>query len=283
MKERKRLMVIITLILIIAILLIIHKNKKFKTIEECNKFLYNCKNKQRYIQVLKERANLYEEQENYSAAVGDFLKVLEYYSQSKNKSMIDNLYEDILTCYEELKQYNQVVAWSTKIIHDDTIEVSYDTYYRRACAYKELGEEAKAQADFKKTIELFAKANENHKDTIAWEMDDYLTRSKCYSNLGMYDNALEDIESAIKCLESIYPEFFYEKYTKDSFVKYNEDEKAIVQEDVLKLFEQLLNIQLNTDKLNESLKTCEKLIFLNPENQTYTSYKNEILEKLKTL
>ena len=58
-------MVIITLILIIAILLIIHKNKKFKTIEECNKFLYNCKNKQRYIQVLKERANLYEEQENY--------------------------------------------------------------------------------------------------------------------------------------------------------------------------------------------------------------------------
>lgn len=276
-------MVIITLILIIAILLIIHKNKKFKTIEECNKFLYNCKNKQRYIQVLKERANLYEEQENYSAAVGDFLKVLEYYSQSKDKSMIDNLYEDILTCYEELKQYNQVVAWSTKIIHDDTIEVSYDTYYRRACAYKELGEEAKAQADFKKTIELFAKANENHKNTIAWEMDDYLTRSKCYSNLGMYDNALEDIESAIKCLESIYPEFFYKKYTKDSFVKYNEDEKAIVQEDVLKLFEQLLNIQLNTDKLNESLKTCEKLIFLNPENQTYTSYKNEILEKLKTL
>lgn len=276
-------MVIITLILIIAILLIIHKNKKFKTIEECNKFLYNCKNKQRYMQVLKERANLYEEQENYSAAVGDFLKVLEYYSQSKDKSMIDNLYEDILTCYEELKQYNQVVAWSTKIIHDDTIEVSYDTYYRRACAYKELGEEAKAQADFKKTIELFAKANENHKNTIAWEMDDYLTRSKCYSNLGMYDNALEDIESAIKCLKSVYPEFFYEKYTKDSFVKYNEDEKAIVQEDVLKLFEQLLNIQLNTDKLNESLKTCEKLIFLNPENQTYTSYKNEILEKLKTL
>lgn len=207
-------MVIITLILIIAILLIIHKNKKFKTIEECNKFLYNCKNKQRYIQVLKERANLYEEQENYSAAVGDFLKVLEYYSQSKDKSMIDNLYEDILTCYEELKQYNQVVAWSTKIIHDDTIEVSYDTYYRRACAYKELGEEAKAQADFKKTIELFAKANENHKNTIAWEMDDYLTRSKCNSNLGMYDNALEDIESAIKCLESIYPEFFMKNTQK---------------------------------------------------------------------
>lgn len=283
MKERKGLMVIITLILIIAILLIIHKNKKFKTIEECNKFLYNCKNKQRYMQVLKERANLYEEQENYSAAVGDFLKVLEYYSQLKDKSMIDNLYEEILTCYEELKQYNQVVAWSTKIINDDTIEVSYDTYYRRACAYKELGEEAKAQADFKKTIELFAKANENHKDTIVWEMDDYLTRSKCYSNLGMYDNALEDIESAIKCLKSVYPEFFYEKYTKDIFVKYNEDEKAIVQEDVLKLFEQLLNIQLNTDKLNEALKTCEKLIFLNPENQIYTSYKNEILEKLKTL
>lgn len=283
MKERKGLMVIITLILIIAILLIIHKNKKFKTIEECNKFLYNCKNKQRYMQVLKVRANLYEEQENYSAAVGDFLKVLEYYSQLKDKSMIDNLYEEILTCYEELKQYNQVVAWSTKIIHNDTIEVSYDTYYRRACAYKELGEEAKAQADFKKTIELFAKANENHKDTIVWEMDDYLTRSKCYSNLGMYDNALEDIESAIKCLKSVYPEFFYEKYTKDSFVKYNEDEKAIVQEDVLKLFEQLLNIQLNTNKLNEALKTCEKLIFLNPENQTYTSYKNEILEKLKTL
>ncbi len=71
-------MAIITLILIIAILLIIHKNKKFKTIEECNKFLLKLVYIFVYFYNYKERANLYEEQENYSAAVGDFLKVLEY-------------------------------------------------------------------------------------------------------------------------------------------------------------------------------------------------------------
>lgn len=243
--------IIITTFFLIVIVLKTLKNKGFRTIEECNKFLFNCKNEQKYMQVLNERAYLYEEQENYSAAIEDCIKVVEYYSQSKDKSMMDELYGRIIFCYEELKKYEQVIFWCTKMINDSAIKVYEDTYYSRAIAYKELGEEEKAQADFKKAIELLTQNIENSLKNVGYgcTADYYLTRSKCYSNLGMYDYAWEDIESAIK----YYPELFNE-------------EKAEIREYVLKIFEQLSNIQLYANKLDK-----------------YISRKNEILEKLKQL
>lgn len=277
-------------ILIVAFLLAIClKDRKIKTIEQCNNFLCKCRDPKKYMQVLRKRANLYEEQENYSAAVDDYIKVMDYFSKLNDSVMINVLFEDIIVCYEKLKQYNQIVTWCSKMIQNGIDDVDFITYTRRANAYKELGDESEAQADFKKAIELMTEEMESDKDSISnWLVEGfdnyYLERSKCYSNLGMYNNALEDADNAIKVFkEYIAKEYAFllndktEKCTDDDILQNNEDEKS----SAIELFEQLLDIQVKCEKFDEALKTCKKLIWLDSENQMYVDKQAEIKEKLK--
>ena len=92
------------LILVVTVLLVTSSlsnrgiaKQEIKTIEECNKLLCNCHIPEECIKILRKRAILYKEQDDYSLALEDYMKLMEYYVKSNYVVMIHNVFENILT------------------------------------------------------------------------------------------------------------------------------------------------------------------------------------------
>lgn len=172
--------------------------------DEANKLVAEIENKfelspeqKRHLEL--EKSRLYALDANIEMIV-ESLKKAKSYSKEFDPDGVDAESNFLLTnCYLEMKDYASAIDCSKELIDCDNLAYAIPAYYTLPLAYKQSGDNEKAEEQFKESIQkLRAITLENPA-----LLDGYLFRAMCLKEIAQYEKALELCDYLLKIDDKI--------------------------------------------------------------------------------
>lgn len=198
------------------------------------------------------RAQLYENNKDFFAAIADYNKMLDISDASYRESILGYRAD----CYKNEGLYDQAISDYNEVITSDS---AYSFYYSSRGDVKKLkGDYADALSDFSKAIKL--------KPDYSWF---YYARARIKDQyLNDIDGALKDYSEAI----SINSDYYYTYLARGRFYKEKIKDEKKAKEDFLMV------LQLDT-ALDYSANFRQYALFYLNRNKEALEWQNKILEK----